>query len=133
MPASLRIEVFPSDMKRFLDFYVGILQFNIRKQEGTYVFVQRDDIFIGAIEVSNNDTLPEKERYRRPTKGIEIVFEVDNLVAERDRILSQGWKLVDDIKKQEWGLEDFRLVDPDGYYVRITTHSPNSDAKGTAA
>ena len=125
----MRIEVFPSNMRRFFNFYVGILQFRIEKQEGTYAFIRRDDIFIGAIEVPNNDSFTEKD-YRRPTKGIEIVFEVDDLAAERDRIKAKGWKVEDDIKMQPWGLEDFRLVDPDGYYVRITTHSPKGDSKG---
>ena len=132
MPASLRLELFPSDMKRFVEFYVDILGFVIRKQEGTYIFVQRDEIFIGAIEVPNNDSLTEKESYRRPTKGVELVFEVDDLVAERDAIVEHGWQLTDDIKMQEWGLEDFRLVDPDGYYVRITTKSPKRDSEGAA-
>lgn len=27
---------------------------------------------------------------------------------------------------QPWGLTDFRLVDPDGYYVRVTNLSPGS-------
>jgi lactoylglutathione lyase len=122
MPASLRIEVFPSNMKRFLDFYINVLHFNLKKHEGSYAYLNRDDIFIGAIEVPNSDTQAEKEGYRRPTKGVEIVFEVDDLQAERDRIVAHGCKLEDDIKMQEWSLEDFRLVDPDGYYIRITTH-----------
>ena len=130
MHASMRIEIFPSSMKRFFDFYVGILQFSVRKHEGTYAFISRDNICVGAIEIANTDSLAEKEGYRRPTKGIEIVFEVDDLVAERDRIIAHGWKLEEDIKTQDWGLQDFRLLDPDSYYVRITTHGPARDSKG---
>ena len=132
MTASMRIEIFPSSMKRFLDFYVGVLHFSVRKHEGTYAFISRDNIFIGAIEVPNTDSLVEKEAYRRPPNGIELVFEVDDLVAERHRVIAHGWKLEDDIKLQDWGLEDFRLVDPDGYYVRFTTHSANRDSKRVA-
>lgn len=123
MPASLRIEIFPSDLERCVDFYTKVLQFQLIKRDGTYIYMQRDSIFIGAIEVSNEDTVAEKEAYRRPMKGIEIVLEVDDLAAERDRIVQKGWRLDADIELQAWDLEDFRLVDPDGYYLRITTHS----------
>lgn len=123
MPASLRLEIFPKSMAAFLDFYTKVLQFEIRKHQGTYAFLKRDNIYIGAIESPTADSSSDRESYRRPVKGVEIVFEVDDLVAERDRIVGQEWKIEEDIKLQEWGLEDFRLVDPDGYYIRITTHS----------
>ncbi|RMZ86010.1 hypothetical protein DV737_g181, partial [Chaetothyriales sp. CBS 132003] len=116
MPASLRIELFPSNIKDFKAFYIDVLQFKLRQDDGAYVFINRDDIYIGAVEVANNDSVAEKEKYRRPERGVEIVFEVDDLVAERDRIVAAGMKLAADIEKQPWGLEDFRLVDPDGYY-----------------
>jgi len=31
-----------------------------------------------------------------------------------------GWPVCD-LALQPWGLRDFRLVDPDGYYVRVTS------------
>jgi len=124
----LRLEIFPSNMAAFLDFYTNILQFHVRKHQGTYAFLNRDNIYIGAIEVASQDSIAERASYRQPMKGVEIVFEVGDLVAERDRILAKGWKVEEDIKMQEWGLEDFRLVDPDGYYIRITTHSPGRDS-----
>ncbi|RMZ89907.1 hypothetical protein DV736_g2862, partial [Chaetothyriales sp. CBS 134916] len=103
----------------FKAFYIDVLQFRLRQDDGAYVFVNRDDIYIGAAEVSNSDSVGEKEKYRRPEKGVEIVFEVDDLVTERDRIVAAGAKLTADIEKQLWGLEDFRLVDPDGYYNAV--------------
>jgi hypothetical protein len=41
------------------------------------------------------------------------------------------------LKEQPWGAEDFRIVDPDGYYWRITTKRnlpveiPESDEQTT--
>lgn len=115
MPASLRLEIFPSDLERSLAFYIDTLQFTIRKRKENYVFMGRGDIFLAAIGIPTEETLEEKEAYRRPPKGLEIVIEVDDLKAERDRIVGAGYKLDADITKQEWGLTDFRIVDPDGY------------------
>lgn len=89
-------------------------------------------MFIGAIEVPSPDAADVKASYRQPNKGVEIVFEVDDLDEERDFIVDKDWPLEADIKSQPWGLRDFRLVDPDGYYLRITTHSPGRDGKGLA-
>ncbi|WP_350223849.1 hypothetical protein [Rhizobium sp. CNPSo 3490] len=35
-----------------------------------------------------------------------------------------GWPL-SALAMQPWGLPDFRLVDPDGYYVRVTSTHRN--------
>jgi uncharacterized glyoxalase superfamily protein PhnB len=55
---------------------------------------------------------------------VEIVLEVDDLAAERDRVSRAGWPVADEVALQPWGLRDFRLVDPSGYYLRITARRP---------
>lgn len=122
MPASLRLEIFPSHLQQTIDFYTDILSFKLIKHDGDYAYLRRDHIFIGAIETGSTETLEQKESYRRPGKGVEIVIEVDDVDKERDFIVGKGWKLDSDVELQPWGLRDFRLVDPDGYYLRITAH-----------
>ncbi|MBE2225487.1 MAG: hypothetical protein IAF02_28385 [Anaerolineae bacterium] len=34
---------------------------------------------------------------------------------------SANWPLSGELQHQPWGLTDFRMLDPDGYYWRITT------------
>jgi lactoylglutathione lyase len=48
------------------------------------------------------------------------VIEVDDVVAERDRVVAAGWPLEEDLQARPWGLTDFRVLDPAGYYLRIT-------------
>jgi hypothetical protein len=50
------------------------------------------------------------------------------LSATRDRVnpgpirsKRAGERVVEPIRTQPWGLRDFRIVDPDGYYLRVTT------------
>ncbi len=57
---------------------------------------------------------------RRPPVGVELVLEVDDLDFERERVAEAGWPVADKITERPWGLSDFRLLDPDGYYWRIT-------------
>jgi len=55
---------------------------------------------------------------------VEIVLEVEDLVAAVDAVERAGFALVEPPRKRPWGLRDVRLADPDGYYLRVTTRSP---------
>lgn len=120
---SVRFELFPSDLDRFVEFYVRVLRFEVstdRRQEGElYVYLKRGDVRIGA-----NQAWEEVDPgLRSVPQGVEIVIEVDDLAAERDAVCQAGYPLSEDITRRPWGLDDFRLFDPDGYYLRFTTRS----------
>jgi catechol 2,3-dioxygenase-like lactoylglutathione lyase family enzyme len=57
--------------------------------------------------------------------GVELVLEVDDLDAEHARVTAAGWPLAEDRAGRPWGLRDFRLLDPSGYYWRITSRAPH--------
>jgi lactoylglutathione lyase len=63
--------------------------------------------------------------------GVEIVLEVDDLEVERNRVESAGWPVLEDLTTRPWGLTDFRLLDPSGYYIRITTSAATAPADQT--
>jgi lactoylglutathione lyase len=62
--------------------------------------------------------------------GVELVLEVDDVGAARRKVAAAGWPVTADLMIQPWGLKDFRLLDPSGYYWRITS-STVSTASGT--
>lgn len=47
------------------------------------------------------------------------------MLRERDRVVAAGWSLAEDLTRRPWGLVDFRLLDPDGYYLRVTECLPD--------
>ena len=63
------------------------------------------------------------------------MLEVADLDAERAHIVASGWPLDADPTLQPWGLRDFRVCDPDGYYWRLTAEpgaQPNRPARSPA-
>jgi hypothetical protein len=40
-----------------------------------------------------------------------------------DRVVAAGWPLEEDLQDRPWGLTDFRILDPGGYYLRITNRT----------
>ncbi|MDL9978755.1 VOC family protein [Microbacterium sp. ASV49] len=121
MTEFLRCEVFAADLDATADFYTRVLGFRImrdgRDQEWGYLALERGSVRVGAARRAATSAV----EHRRPPVGVELVLEVDDLPAERRRIADAGWNVVDEIATQPWGLTDFRLLDPDGYYWRLTT------------
>jgi lactoylglutathione lyase len=85
-------------------------------QQDEYVSLQRGSVRVGASRMA----VPDVRAARLPPAGVGLVLEVDDVVAERDRVTGAGWPLVEDLQDRPWGLKDFRILDPAGYYLRIT-------------
>ncbi len=119
MPASLRCELFPADLDATVRFYRDVLAFDVvrddRDGEIPYLALRRGAVHVGVVASGAAASGP-----RRPPVGVELVLEVDDLAADRARVAASGWPVEEDVTPRPWGLTDFRLVDPDGYYWRIT-------------
>ncbi len=120
---TLRCEIFPSDLDAAVDFYTRVLRFNVTKDQrhhaSAYVSMQRGSVRVGAARRE----VPGSPAARLPPTGVELVLEVDDVAAERDLVVAAGWPLEQDLQDRAWGLTDFRLVDPAGYYLRITSRA----------
>lgn len=131
--ATLRCEVFPADLDATVSFYVDVLGFELvgdqRGGESPYVALRRDQVLIGA---AARPAVPDREQ-RRPPVGVELVLEVDELDVERARVSAAGWPVAEDSTTRPWGLRDFRLLDPDGYYWRITARERQPPTAGRGA
>lgn len=55
--------------------------------------------------------------------GVEIVLEVDDVDALHRRVVASGHEIFEPPQVRPWGLRDFRIADPDGYYLRITSRA----------
>jgi lactoylglutathione lyase len=122
MDLTLRFEIFTADLDATVDFYQRVLGFQLtddRRDQDDYVALRRGAVRVGAVR----EAVPDEPAARRPPTGVELVLEVDDVAAERDRVGAAGWPLDDDLRDQSWGLRDFRILDPDGYYLRITNRA----------
>ena len=118
---TVRFELFPVDLDAFYDFYVRVLRFEVERDEresaAPYLSVRRGTVHIGAVPAWAS-TDPS---FRLPPQGVEIVFEVDDVNAERNTIIDAGVELFEDVVDRPWRMRDFRLLDPDGTFIRFTS------------
>ena len=125
MGTSLRIEVFSADLAATADFYARVLGFTVVRDEraaaSPYLALARDAVLVGAVLVGAAARPAVADpAARRPPTGVELVLEVDDLAAERARVADAGWPVLAEVARRPWGLRDFRLLAPDGYFLRIT-------------
>jgi uncharacterized glyoxalase superfamily protein PhnB len=58
---------------------------------------------------------------------VEIVLETTDLDTLYERVQRSRYPLAAPLQDRPWGLRDFRITDPDGYYLRITTPMTTGD------
>jgi lactoylglutathione lyase len=129
VPVGLRFELFVDDVERSVAFYAAALglQPPLGYDPQGYVPVSAGQVRIG---LQCRSAL-SAEHHFRPAHfagprgvGVEIVIEVDDV----DAAFARAWDAavphggrVEGLTARHWGQTDFRLIDPDGYYVRVTS------------
>jgi lactoylglutathione lyase len=125
---SVRLELFVQDMDQAIAFYTQILGFEVLRRDAAYASLRNGSVLVGLGPIIK---LPEEhEGYFTRSRlraarglGVEIVLEVDDVYTMYEQTQSCGYPLEEPLQKRQWGLTDFRLVDPDGYYLRITSRA----------
>lgn len=125
----VRFELFVSDVERSLAFYAAAL--GLQPPPGYdplwYVPVSAARVRIG---LQRRSALPAEHHFGPAhfsgprSVGVEIVVEVDDVDAAfaraRNAAVAHGGQ-VEPLAAPPWGLTEFRLIDPDGYYIRVTS------------
>jgi uncharacterized glyoxalase superfamily protein PhnB len=120
----LRCELFVADLDASVDFYRRCLAFvPVGAASDT-----RSELMLGKARLSlqARTSLPTDHYFDaegftgRVGTGVEIVVEVDDLAEAYDHMVDSGWRRYEPLQARPWGADDFRVVDPDGYYLRVT-------------
>jgi len=121
---SIRLELFAKDVQASVAFYRDVLGFTPGKGWGEYVPVTSGIVTLGIGPASG---LSEQHYFRpevtaeRAGLGVEIVLEVDDVHTLYEKVQASGYPIETPLKERPWKLTDFRVADPDGYFLRITS------------
>lgn len=119
-----RFELFVQDLQKAVEFYENILGFTTSKRTEEYAGLRNGNVKIGIGLLPN---LPSDHPLRlndpdeRTGVGVEFVLEVDDVTELYNNVQKIDYPINAPLEVRPWGLTDFRLLDPDGYYLRITS------------
>lgn len=119
-----RIELFVSDVARSRAWYEA-LGFRLVREYGDWQMLALGDNIIdlqgdGHATAGPHYFTPEIGRFPRGT-GVEISIEVDDVDALYERARALDVDIVKTVQDRPWKARDFRVADPDGYFLRFTT------------
>ncbi|MGX1805371.1 VOC family protein [Nocardia sp. NPDC055321] len=108
------------------DFYTSWFGFDITFEADWYVSLRRtadDRTYELALLDPTHPSVPEK--YRTPTQGLILNFEVDDVDAEWDRLVVQGGLAAEqELRSEEFGQRHFIVTDPNGLLIDVITEIP---------
>lgn len=119
-----RLELFVEDLQRSIRFYEEILGliFSKKNESGAMVKLEGFTLLLTPDYILDENHYLKKGSLTPKGKGIEIIIVFDNIEQVYQHVLEEGYPVESNLKTQSWGMKDFRIVDPDGYYLRLTSY-----------
>jgi lactoylglutathione lyase len=118
------VELYVEDCAYYTRLFRDALGFTVTRDEGDFVALRSKHGTILLNAFTDPDPGHPFEHYRRePRRGVGVEI---GIVTER---VAEAWAAarsiegctVGDLVTQEWGMTDFRILTPHGYYLRVTT------------
>lgn len=118
------VELHVADVEASIDFYRA-LGFQVIRRWKDWVRLDRDGaelVLQGDAYVRDHDHYFTRDIDRSPRgTGVEITIEVEDVDAVHAAAQAAGLRVVKPIQDRPWMARDFRLADPDGYFIRVTS------------
>jgi catechol 2,3-dioxygenase-like lactoylglutathione lyase family enzyme len=121
-------EIYVADLAAYVRLFKDALGFELAEDDGDFVKLRSAK---GSVLLNAMRTLPPEHPFhdfrRVPKRGFGVELGV---VTTR---LDEAWRAaraldgfqVTDVVTQDWGMSDFRVLTPEGYYLRVTTPDPD--------
>lgn len=116
-----------TDVAAVRDFYVRHFDFSVVFDSGWYASLRRDGepVYELAVLDSTHPTIPDG--FRQPAAGLLLNFEVDDVDAEYERLVTRaGLTPTLRLRSEEFGQRHFIVTDPAGVLVDVITEIPPS-------
>jgi predicted enzyme related to lactoylglutathione lyase len=117
-PGFLFLELDCHDLKAHVEFFKSVAGYALNRQQGNFVILrsERGEILLNGVGGTAGS---KPARYQGPRVEIGIVVDdLDRAFLEAKK--HEGWTIQVGIANQPWGVRDFRVTSPEGYYLRIT-------------
>ncbi|SER23873.1 VOC family protein [Piscibacillus halophilus] len=124
MSVLFRVELYVKDIEESLNFYqdiIGLELYGRGKRGARFNY----DCF--SLLLTSESALGDKHYFNNKAKsdikgnGFELIIVVDELENVYQRCLDNNYPIEVEVEKYPWDMRGFKVADPDGYFIRITS------------
>ena len=125
-PGFVFMELGTTRVEEYCSFFESVADFKVMRREPGYIEARSDLAELTFIDPklwSNGHPFNGKLTGSGQGLGIEIgivVANLDKAYAAAVKFKDKGWPISTGIIRRPWGVRDFRVLAPDGYYLRFT-------------
>ncbi|EKD70534.1 MAG: hypothetical protein ACD_46C00507G0003 [uncultured bacterium] len=122
-PGFIFVELETKKIDQYIEFFKQVANLKLIRHEKTFSLMESE---IGQLLLMNPSELPKSHPFygkvtgKSQGLGVEISFVVANLKQSFEAAKASGWQISQGITLRPWGVYDFRVLSPDGYYLRFT-------------
>lgn len=124
MSILFRNELYVKDIEESLDFYENIIGLELygRSKRGARFNYDCFSLLLTAEEVlGDKHYFNNKAKSEIKGNGFEMIIVVDELEGVYQRCLDNNYPIEVEVEKYPWEMRGFKVADPDGYFIRITS------------
>ncbi|MYA78648.1 MAG: hypothetical protein F4014_02305 [Gemmatimonadetes bacterium] len=120
----LQVNLAVRDLQVSAAFYTETFGFKELSNDPGYILLQRNELVLG---LKTDELLWYPDPGEQPVEsltrgvGVELVLEISDIGQFHAKMQQAGVAIREPLTEQPWGATDFRMLDPDGYYWRITS------------
>lgn len=117
------VEIYTQRLAEYTNFFTDVCGFDLVRSEKDFVEVRslRAIIFLNASkQLSTGHPFRDKLPWHGMGLGVEIGIVISDISIAREAATHFADWTVTEIRNQDWGMSDFRVTTPEGYYIRLT-------------
>ncbi len=117
-----RVKLYVNDIEKSLLFYEEVIGLKLYKRNMHAVRFNHDQF---SLLLASDSTLNENhyfyDRKERKGNGFELIIVIDHIEDVYERCKENRCTIQEEIQTYPWEMRGFKVVDPDGYFLRITS------------
>ena len=122
--------LFVADLERSVAFYRDVIGLPFKLQGDGYVEFATQGRRFGLYDRNRLGELTGQGRSRPGEPGGEVVFLVEDVDAEAERLRAAGAAILKGPVDRAWGHRTLHVEDPDGFVVELAEEIPRRPAEG---
>lgn len=117
------VELYVEEPAFYARIFCEALGFAVERDEGDFMELRTARAIVllnSSAELEGGHPFQEFRQHERRGLGVEIGIVVTDIWLARQAAVAIPGCRVTEIVEQDWGMTDFRILTPHGYYLRVT-------------